>query len=67
MVKIKADEKLFDEIKDILYRMNTYLPTIVQNDMEISGEEYLSYLDEYEKFINRLDDWLMKVKKHIKN
>lgn len=65
MIKIKADEKLFNEVKDILYSMDIFLPNIVQNNMEITEEEYFSYLEEYEKFINKLDDWLIKIKKHV--
>ena len=67
MYKIKANEKLFDEIKELTRRMNLNLPSIIQNDMEISKERYNEFFDEYEKCINYLDDWMIKIKDHIKS
>ena len=65
MYKIKADEKLFDDIKEILRQMELFLPTIVQNDMEITQDEYIDFFDNYEKYINKLDDWMIEVKNCI--
>jgi len=65
MYKIKADEKLFNEIKEILRQMEIFLPTIVQNDMETTQDEYVDFFDNYEKYINKLDDWMIEVKYHI--
>jgi len=65
MYKIKADEKLFDDIKEILRQMELFLPTIIQNDMEITQDEYIEFFDRYEKYINKLDDWMIEVKHHI--
>ena len=66
MYKIKADEKLFNEIKEILRQMEIFLPTIVQNDMETTQDEYVDFFDNYEKYINKLDDWMIEVKHQIK-
>jgi len=66
MYKIKADEKLFDDIKEILRQMELFLPTIIQNDMEITQDEYIDFFDNYEKYINKLDDWMIEVKHQIK-
>jgi len=65
MYKIKADEKLFNEIKEILRQMEIFLPTIVQNDMETTQDEYVDFFDNYEKHINKLDDWMIEVKNCI--
>ena len=65
-MKIKGDETLFNEIQQLTKRMNLNLPSIVQNDMEISKERCNEFFDEYEKYINKLDDWMVKVKNHIK-
>jgi len=65
MYKIKADEKLFNEIKEILRQMEIFLPTIVQNDMETTQDEYVDFFDNYEKYINKLDDWMIEVKNCI--
>jgi len=65
MYKIKADEKLFNEIKEILRQMEIFLPTIFQNDMEITQDEYIDFFDNYEKYINKLDDWMIEVKNCI--
>jgi len=43
MYKIKADEKLFDDIKEILRQMELFLPIIIQNDMEITQDEYIDF------------------------
>jgi len=66
MYKIKADEKLFDDIKEILRQMELFLPTIIQNDVEITQDEYIDFFDNYEKYINKLDDWMIEVKHQIK-
>ena len=63
--EIKANEKLFNDIKLILVQMNTFLPEIIQNDMKISHDEYIEFFDRYEKYINKLDDWMIEVKHHI--
>lgn len=65
MYKVKANKELFDGIKESLRRMNVSLPSIVQNDMEISQEQYIEFFEIYEKYINQLDDWMIKVKHHI--
>jgi len=66
MIKIKANKKLFDEIKHITGGMHDFIPSIVQNDMKMSKSEYVAFWDSYEKCINNLDDWMVKVKRHIK-
>lgn len=64
-MKIKANEKLFNEIREILDDMKENLPSIVQNDMEIDEEEFFNFLNNYESYINRLDDWMITVKIEI--
>jgi len=64
--KIEANEELFNKIKSITKEMNLFLPTIIQNDMEISQDEYIDFFDNYEKYINKLDDWMIEVKHQIK-
>jgi len=61
-IVMEADRSLFDEVRDILFGMMDFLPSIVQNDMEITFDDWLDFLDRYEKFVNQLDDWLVKVK-----
>ena len=64
--KIIANEELFNKIKSITKEMNLILPSIVQNDMEISHNDYLDFFDKYEKYINKLDDWMIEVRKYIR-
>ena len=63
--KAKADRVLFLEIKTILEEIRAFLPPIVQNDMDISGEDLVDFVDKSHKYINKLENWVQKVKKHI--
>lgn len=65
-MKVKANEELFNELHEILDNMKCHLPSIVQNDMEIEEEAYLLFVNGYESYINKLDDWMIKVKKEIR-
>jgi len=60
-MKIKANEQLLNEGKSLLDQAIVTLPTIIQNDIEITLETWLDWIDTYEEFINRLDDWMVKV------
>ena len=65
-MKVKANERLFDEIKGIAYRLEL-LDAIVQNDTEITEErlnEFIAKIDEITQDIYR---WGSKVVGHIVN
>lgn len=60
-VVVKADERLFNEIKEICDNMKTTLPSIVQNDMEISVAEYQDFVSEINYYMDRIFKWAMDV------
>lgn len=63
--EIKANERLFDEIKELTERMKETLPSTVQNDMKLSKHEIVEFFDICEKYIDKFDDWIRKIQKHI--
>ncbi len=65
-IKIKANLELFEEIRKILRQASTTLTSIVQNDIEVELDQLIEFWDDYEKTINRMDDWMLKVKNHIR-
>jgi len=64
MIKLKADEKLFNKI-NILGDKIKDLGAIVQNDMQISKGEWIDFVDRYEHLINSLDDWMSEVRARL--
>lgn len=65
MIKIKANEELFNEIKDVTYELHTYLPTIIQNDMEISEDEFEEYVEKYNEMMDELELVTEKILNYI--
>ena len=65
MIKIKANEELFNEIKDVTYRLHIYLSTIIQNDMEISEDEFEEYVEKYNEMMDELELVTEKILNYI--
>jgi len=61
MYKIKANEKLFNEINEIIEKMKVSLPSIMQNDTTISYKQYYDFLIQYDSDIESLNYWMAKV------
>lgn len=65
-MKIKANGELFNEIYKYASRV-TRLATIVQNDMEITPEEYQEWAKSGLLASNCIKEWMQKVAAHIRS
>jgi len=63
-MKIKSDEELFYEIYTYASRL-TALAAIVQNDCELTTEEYKEWAQCGVKNINDIKDWMKRIYLHI--
>jgi hypothetical protein len=64
-VKIPKNEALFTEIYEHACKV-TRLAEIIQNDMEISVEEYQEWAKSGLFASNSIKEWMLKVSQHIK-
>lgn len=64
MTKIKADEKLFEELKRIAGDIKM-LGSVIQNDMEVDDELLQGFDMAVKNCIQELWGWYKRVKKHI--
>lgn len=65
MIKIKADEDIFNEAISLSHRMNAWA-SYVQNDMELTQEDIKTFLNMSNKHIDELHILRTKILKHIK-
>jgi len=63
-VKIKSNEELFNDIYHLAAK-TTSLASIVQNDTEITPEDYKEWALMGTQCINDIKLWMQKVYKHI--
>ena len=63
---IKADEQLFNEVKELLQSALDSFPSIVQNDITVSSVQLIDFWDNYDNTIFKLDNWMVKIKQHIR-
>jgi 3-methyladenine DNA glycosylase AlkD len=63
-MKIKSNEKIFNEWKQLGMKISM-LSSIVQNDMEISTEEYLEWINLAYKSISNMNKLIEETKKII--
>jgi hypothetical protein len=63
---IKANKELVIKIASIANKVKN-LGIIIQNDVDISTDQWLNFIDEYEQCINLMDDWMLDVRKHKKD
>ena len=65
-MKIKRNDKLSNQLDDILYGMGVHLRLMAPStfDVEFSFDEWLDYLDKYAGFVDKLDDWLLDLKRY---
>ncbi len=64
-MKIKADEKLFYEIYEHACKV-TRLAGMMQNDMELTPEQYREWAIDGLNATKCIKEWMQKVAKHIK-
>ena len=64
-MKIKSSEKLFSEIYEHACKV-TRLAAMMQNDMEITKEQYVEWAKSGLDATKCIKEWMQKVAKHIK-
>jgi len=65
LIKVKSDEKLFDRIRDLSYKIQN-LGGIVQNDMELEAAEVVRITEtDWNTAIKELWDTRTAVLRHI--
>ena len=65
MIKIRANEELFNKIKYITEGLNSFLPAIVQNDMEVTEDEIEEFTEKYTKMMDELEKVMEEVNKYV--
>ena len=63
-MKIKSNEDLFNEIYHYAARV-THMAGLIQNDVEITQEEYNEWAKKGVNNLNDIKKWMMSVYKHI--
>lgn len=64
--KVKVSPELFDKGKGLRHRP-LGLVSIIQNDMQISRSDLITWNKEVDKFIAEIDSWREEVLDHIEN
>jgi len=62
---IKKYPEMVEEAKAILQEMQSFIPQILEEDKELTPDEWYAYTDRYHLITNELDVWFVRLLDHI--